>query len=62
MKTPDEWYNAFLANKSPNGDLEMIERIQTEAWNEAIEAALLHIEICDHCMTVDKEAIKKLIK
>jgi len=62
MKTPEKWHDAFLVNKSPNCDLEMIEQIQNEAYNQAINDALLHIEICDHCMTVDKEAIKKLIK
>ena len=39
MKTAEDWYSDFLVNKSPDGDLQTIEDIQNESWNEAIKAA-----------------------
>jgi len=65
MKAPEEWYNAFLVNKSPDGDLDMIEQIQKEAWNEAIEAAAESAKAEWSGMAkvwVDKESILKLKK
>lgn len=41
MRTPEEWYVLFLKLPlpiSPNDDLDVIEQIQTEAWNEAVDA------------------------
>lgn len=64
MKTAEEWYNAFLVNKSPDGDLDMIEQIQKEAYNEAIETAAKNaqMKVVGHYYMIDRELILELRK
>ena len=81
MKTPQQWLNYYwvpaqLTGLEQTNYLSMIEEIQKDAYNQAIDDAALNIkaeirtewsgntgsEYCDDYVFIDKESILKLKK
>ena len=65
MRTTGDWVHEFSMSDSFEGDCEVIDRIQTEAWNEAIKAVentcCVQVDLSDR-MFASKESILKLLK